>query len=187
MTLELVRHGPLSGEELPNSDRVRAIAAAPATRLLLRGGAEIVAPVAGVFGVAPPTKPLGSTAEGARAALWQSPDEWLLIAEEGAAGLRRELEIALAGLFHTLVDVSHRQVGLELSGPGAARALGAYCPLDLDIEGFPVGMATRTLLAKAEIGLWRREAEHFRLEIGRSFAPYVARVLKRAARDQEAA
>ena len=38
-------------------------------------------------------------------------------------------------------------------------------------------MATRTLLMKAEIGLWRREAEVFRLEVARSLSPYVAAVL----------
>ena len=45
-------------------------------------------------------------------------------------------------------------------------------------------MATRTLFVKAEIGLWRRADTAFRLEVGRSFAPYVAHMLNEAARDQ---
>ena len=45
-------------------------------------------------------------------------------------------------------------------------------------------MSTRTLLVKAEIGLWRREENGFRIEVLRSFAPYVARILDEAARDQ---
>ena len=59
-----------------------------------------------------------------------------------------------------------------MSGPSAARLLSAGVPLDLDLSAFPLGMATRTLLMKAEIGLWRREAERFaRLEVARSFQP----------------
>jgi heterotetrameric sarcosine oxidase gamma subunit len=42
--------------------------------------------------------------------------------------------------------------------------LAAGVPLDLDLSAFPVGMVPRTLLLKAEIPLWRREAERFRLE-----------------------
>ncbi len=157
-----------------------------AARFLLRGGAEVVDPVATAFGVAPPTRPVGSASEGVRAVLWLGPDEWLLIAEDAdALPLGAELESALAGVFHALVDVSHRQVALEVTGPGAERLLGAAVPLDLDPAAFPVGMATRTLLMKAEITLWRREPERFRLETLRSFSPYVAAVLTQAARDQE--
>ena len=58
-------------------------------------------------------------------------------------------------------------------------------PLISTFAAFPVGMATRTLLLKAEIGLWRREAERFRLEVARSFSPYVAAVLDASARDQD--
>ena len=100
-------------------------------------------------------------------------------------GARGEVEAALDGIFHSLVDVSHRQTAIEVSGPGAARLLNAGVPLDLDLASFPVGMATRTLLMKAEIGLWRREAQRFRLEVARSFSPYVAAVLEQAARDQD--
>jgi sarcosine oxidase subunit gamma len=94
------------------------------------------------------------------------------------------LEAALSGVFHSLVDVSHARVGLSLEGPRAARRLAAGCPLDLDLRAFPLGMATRTLLVKAEITLWRRAQESFRIETLRSFAPYVARILLEAARDQ---
>ena len=127
-----------------------------------------------------------AAAEGARAALWLGPDEWLLIAEDDEPGLGAAVEAALAGVPHALVDVSHRQCAIELAGPGAARLLNAGVPLDLDLEAFPVGMVARTLLLKAEITLWRREAERFRLEVARSFAPYVAAVLSASARDQAA-
>jgi len=174
----------LDGRALPANGRVRVSALPFATRLNLRGGADVVAPVARVFGVAPPTKPLGSATSDGRAALWLGPDEWLLLAEESASDLMGDLEKALGGVFHALVDISHRQIGIAVEGPGAARLLAAGCPLDLDLGAFPVGMSTRTLLVKAEIGLWRRQENAFRIEALRSFAPYVARILDEAARDQ---
>ena len=184
MTLNAVRRSVLDGRALPANAKVKATALPFATRLNLRGGADVVAPAARALGVAPPTKPLGSTAAGERAALWLGPDEWLLLAEESATSLIDDLEAALGGVFHSLVDISHRQVGVAVEGPGAARLLAAGCPLDLDLTAFPVGMSTRTLLVKAEIGLWRRAEDVFRIEVLRAFAPYVARILDEAARDQ---
>ena len=188
MTLEAVaaRRSILEGRELPDNARARAVAAPFATRFILRGGEDVAGPVGAAFGVEPPSRPLASAAEGPRAALWLGPDEWLLIAEDEPAELALRLETALLGVFHALIDVSHRQVAIEVAGPGAARLLAAGVPLDLDMDGFPVGMTTRTLLLKAEITLWRREAERFWLDVGRSFAPYVAAALVQAAADQEA-
>ena len=180
MSFDAVRHSVLDGCALPAGARALPFA----TRLVLRGGADVVAPVTQAFGVAPPTNPMGSAASGERAALWMGPDEWLLIAEPGDGDLFSELETALAGVFHTLVDVSHRQVALALQGAGATRLLASGCPLDLDLKAFPVGMVTRTLFVKAEIVLWRREETSFRLEVGRSFAPYVAHMLIEAARNR---
>ena len=178
------RRSILEGRALPNEDRAAASVAPFAARWILRGGPEASLAAGGAFGVAPPLEPLRAMAEGPRAALWLGPDEWLLIAEDEAPELGRALEAALGAIPHALVDVSHRQCGIELAGPGAARLLSAGVPLDLDLPAFPVGMVARTLLLKAEITLWRREAERFRLEVGRSFAPYVAAVLDASARDQ---
>ncbi len=62
---------------------------------------------------------------------------------------------------HSLVEVSHRQIALEVSGPHAAAVLNAGCPLNLDLSAFPVGMCTRTVFAKAEIVLWRTDETVF--------------------------
>ena len=180
------RRSILSGRALPENDRVSSAVAPFASRWILRGGPEVSLTVGGVFGAPPPLEPLRAAVEGARAALWLGPDEWLLIAEDAGPELSGALEAALAGFPHSLVDVSHRQCAIELAGPGAARLLNAGVPLDLDLEAFPVGMAARTVLLKAEATLWRREAERFRLEIARSFAPYVAAILTASARDQAA-
>ncbi len=183
--LRAERRSAFLGRALPDNGKVKAIAAPFATRFVLRGGPGVAGPVGAAFGAPPPLQSLRAAVEGPRAALWLGPDEWLLIAEGEEPGLGATLEAALAGVAHALVDVSHRQCAIELSGVGAARLLNAGVPLDLDLTAFPVGMVTRTLLLKAEIVLWRRDAERFRVETGRSFAPYVAAVLEASARDQE--
>ncbi|MGH7749923.1 MAG: sarcosine oxidase subunit gamma [Candidatus Dormibacteria bacterium] len=135
-----------------------------------------------------PASACRATCAGDRAALWQGPDEWLLLST-AASGDRAQaplneasLEEALQGLPHSLVNVSHRQIGLELRGLHAALLLAAGCPLDLEAGAFPVGMCTRTVLAKAEVVLWRTDPQLFRLEVWRSFATYVAAFLTESAR-----
>ena len=90
----------------------------------------------------------------------------------------------LAGLYHALVAVGERFVGLAIEGDQAAGILNAGCPLDLHPRAFPEGSSTRTLLAKAEIVLHRPEGgSGFRLYAGRSFAAYVWRYLEAAGRE----
>ena len=184
-TPQAERRSPLHGRALPDNAKVKAVAAPFATRFVLRGGPDVAEPVGAAFGPPPPLQPLRAAGVASRAALWMGPDEWLLIAEDSAPEIGAKLEAALAGVPHSLVDVSHRQCAIEVSGAGAARLLNAGVPLDLDVAAFPVGMVARTLLLKAEIVLWRREAERFRVETGRSFASYVAAVLYASAGDQE--
>ena len=182
---DVSRRSVLDGLAMP---RPRAAAVAPlppATRLVLKGPSTLAEAAGEAFGVALPVKPLRAESSGARAALWTSPDEWLLIAEAPAASLKETLEAALSAIPHALIDVSHRQSAIEVSGAGAARLLNAGVPLDLDLSAFPVGMVARTLLTKAEITLWRRETDRFHVEFSRSFGPYVVGILAQAASDQE--
>jgi sarcosine oxidase subunit gamma len=155
----------------------------PAARFILRGTAEVSTAAGRVLGFEVPTVACRAGAAGERAALWLGPDEWLLIAPvaEGDA-LQRGLATALTDLPHSLVDVSHRQTALTVSGPGATTLLASGCLLDLDERAFPVGMCTRTMLARAEVVLWRTAPERFRLEVWRSFAAYVSLYLADAAR-----
>jgi sarcosine oxidase, subunit gamma len=44
-------------------------------------------------------------------------------------------------------------------------------------------MCTRTVFGKAEIVLWRPAEQSFRLEVWRSFSPYVAHLLHEVARE----
>ena len=156
---------------------------APASRYILRGGSGVRAAAEKAVGVGLPAEACRAQARDGRAALWLGPDEWLLIAPEAqGAALSGALTTALAGLPHSLVDVGHRQSGCELRGPQAATLLAAGWPLDLDASAFPVGMCTRTVLAKAEVVLWRTAPEVFRIEVARSFVAYVSEFLAEAER-----
>jgi sarcosine oxidase subunit gamma len=117
------------------------------------------------------------------------PDEWLLISPEAAgATMAAALTSQCAGLHHSLVDVSHGYAGFSISGSQATVILNSGCPLDMTVAAFPAGMATRTLLGKAEIVLLRRPgAMLFELQCGRSFAKYVAGFLFEASRELRAA
>jgi sarcosine oxidase, subunit gamma len=174
---------PLEGLALPAGERFSLAEAPAAARFILRGADAVRVACGMVFGAEPPSR-LGPAGEvDKRAALWLGPDEWLLIADEGdVASVAELLESVLEGTGHSLVDVSHRQIGLVASGPAAARVLNAGCPLDLDLSAFPVGFATRTVFDKVEIVLWRREATKFHVEVWRSFAPWLAASLAEAAR-----
>ncbi|MBN9511186.1 MAG: sarcosine oxidase subunit gamma [Alphaproteobacteria bacterium] len=156
----------------------------PTARFVLRGRPAAVDAAGTALGFALPGVACRAAGAGERAALWLGPDEWLVLAPEAeGAALAAALEAAMAAAAHSLVDVGHRQDGFVLRGSWAAVVLNAGCPLNLDPAAFPIGMCTRTVLAKAEIVLWRTGAEAFRVEAMRSFLPYVRGVLAEAARE----
>jgi sarcosine oxidase subunit gamma len=155
----------------------------PATRFILQCGREARDRAGVAFGLAMPEAACRAESASGRAALWLGPDERLLLAPDGAGeAVASALEAALAGIPHSLVDVSHRQVALRIAGPRAGDLLASGCPLDLDPAAFPVGMCTRTVLARAEVVLWRLSAEEYHLESGRSFSGYVLEWLREAER-----
>jgi sarcosine oxidase subunit gamma len=158
-----------------------------AARVLMRGGDAAVDAIGNALGFGLPRQPCRAAVSGARSALWLGPDEWLILAPAGAGDeLLAWLTARLGALPGSLVDISDRQVAIEVAGEKAAEALGAFVMLDLDEAAFPVGMCARTLLAKAEVVLWHTERRRFRIEVWRSLAPYVRACLKEAALEYEA-
>ena len=122
--------------------------------------------------------------QGEWSALWLGPDEQLLVGPESAhAQLAGRVAGALDGIAHSLVDVSHRQCAIEMSGPSATTLLAMACPLDLDLSVTPVGFCTRTVYAKAEVVLWRQAPQQFQLQAWRSFLPYVTGLLALGSRE----
>ena len=169
-----------TGPALSESVWLRSVA--PACRWVLRGGEAVRAEAEAALSLSVPAEACRAGVCGDRAALWLGPDEWLLVAPLAQAGLATRLERALSPHPHSLVDVSHRQVALVVRGAAATTLLASGCPLDLALAAFPVGMCTRTMLAKAEVVLWRLAEQQFRIEVWRSFAPYLSQYLDEAAR-----
>ncbi len=156
----------------------------PAARFSLRGAPPVMAAAGAALSLSISDIACRSASNSHWAALWLAPDEQLILAPvaagEAVAGQLRE---ALSALPHSLVDVSHRQIAVEVSGSTAQTALSAGCPLDLHVASFPIGMCTRTILGKADIVLWRTSADSFHVEVWRSFADYLTRFLAEAARE----
>ena len=100
------------------------------------------------------------------------PDEWYALLPEGST-----LPV-VAGQPLSQVEVTARAVGLTLTGPGAAAALGRGCPLDL--ARLTPGRATRTVFETVEIQIWALAPETFHVEVWRSFAPWLWHALAEA-------
>jgi sarcosine oxidase, subunit alpha len=113
---------------------------------------------------------LSATVRDGHTVLWTGPGEYLVLCCD-APRLTAE----------SIVDVSHRTVGIRVAGPHAAWCINAFCALDL--EGMPVDGCTRTLFGKAEIILWRCGELEFHIETARSLAPYVWACLQEARRE----
>jgi heterotetrameric sarcosine oxidase gamma subunit len=155
-----------------------SLASAPAlTRIAVRAGGAAAIAIGDRLGVALPAVPFRITEHRGRFALWLGPDEWLVLANEGMELLP---STHAAG---SIVDVSHAITGIIVMGSHAAWAINAFCALDLHPSAFPVGMCTRTAFAKAQIVLWRTATDTFRIEVARSFAPYVWDCLEEARRE----
>jgi heterotetrameric sarcosine oxidase gamma subunit len=163
----------------PDNGAVMLRAAEPAIRLIVRADTATAATIGMAIGVLLGTAPCRAVIVRDRTALWLGPDEWLVLAPETESALAQHALAALG----SAVDVSHAYVGIEVSGPRAAWCINAFNALDLDPHAFPVGACTRTLFGKAEIVLWRAEAELFRIEVARSYAPYVRQCLEEACRE----
>ena len=153
---------------------------APAHRLALRAPEKSLAALSRALGLKLPAAPKTSVTKGTRSALWLGPDEWLVIDDGGKDPLE---DCARVKVLHSAVGVSHRNVGISVTGPRAAEAINAGCPQDLSPAVFPVGACSRTIFGKVEIVLLRTGEEAFRVECWRSFSEYVLGFLTQAAAD----
>lgn len=175
---------------LQRDNLARLTWAPPLARFVFRGDAAAEALAGAAYGLTFPDAVNRGASKGVRGkpggrvALRLGPDEALLIVPMAeTAAVFAAIEAACGALAHALVDISDRQLGFSLEGPHAADLLNSGCPLDLSPAAFPVGMATRTLFHKAELIIWRMAEAVFRIEVARSFAPYVENMLAEAAKD----
>ena len=108
-----------------------------------------------------PVEPNTTGTVDGKTVLWLCPDEWLVL-----GGHEADYPDAAAA-----VDVSANRVAFELSGDDAADVLAHGCALDLD--PFEPGRCAQTLLARAQVILYRPDAVTFRILVRPSFAPYL--------------
>ncbi len=150
------------------------------TQLNLRVDPAPAAGRLGRLGLELPTTPNTWLAGGGREALWLGPNEWLLVAEPGAGSeLVAELERALEGLHHSVVDLSADRAVVELAGEHRIDLLAKGCGLDLHPRSWRDGMCAQTLLAHVPVLLQERERAT-RLFVRASFAGHLVSWLSQA-------
>ncbi|MDJ0614447.1 MAG: sarcosine oxidase subunit gamma [Rhizobiaceae bacterium] len=149
-------------------------------RISLRAEDKAIAGLGKAIGLALPKKPGTSSEKNGIIAMWIGPDEWFVTAPEGT-GLEAKIDKVKTGLY-SAVSINHRNTGLTISGKNAVNALNSGCPRDLSLTVFPVGACSRTMIAKAEVILYRTDEQEFRVECWRSFSDYVWKYLMDAAR-----
>ena len=112
------------------------------------------------------------------------PDEWYIWADEGKSEAIVE---AFTKLYesepHSLTDVSHRETGIDITGPKAEWLLNAASPLNLAEMQAPG--ANRTIFDHAQIILLKWDADHYRIEVWNSFADHVWTLLELASNEVE--
>ena len=165
-------HNALSGLELPDlRDRLSVTVAEDCARFSLRVRPENSAQAGEAFGCAMPARIGGLASSGERLALRLGPDEWFLMAPSREAGaVLDRFATAMDGAY-SLVEVGHREVGIEVRGAAATLALASVCALDL--EAMPSGSATRTILDKVPAVLVKHAPDHYRVEVWQSYAGHL--------------
>ena len=102
--------------------------------------------------------------------LWQSPDEWLIVAPDGS-DIGSRLADACADIHVAITDVSESRTVITLSGEHARDVLAKGCALDLHTRSFAVDDFAPSALAPMHvIQHLRSDAPEFDLYVHRSFA-----------------
>jgi len=110
------------------------------------------------------------------------PDEWILIVQPK---LKLQFDKIIARLNNSITisitNISDRNIGFKLKGKKVQKYINSGCPLDLALESFPIGKASRTVFESVPILLFRDGKLSFRVECWRSFGPYISDFFKRIA------
>ncbi len=173
VTLDLKYRAGSSDVLFSSSEFLKITETSGIARYVLRGDEPVLTLISAELGL-----PLNSAINRASvtetcSALHLGPDEWvLLINQTHTKDLNARIRNAASNHPFALVDVSHRNVGFRLHGRQVVDALCSGCPQNFEINFFPINKCTRTVYAKVEICLWRRDEYDFVIETSRSSAPY---------------
>ena len=137
--------------------------------------ASFIDAVRQVLGLGLPTTANTASTNGDRAALWLSPDQWLILVPFATrAQTIDELKRALAGRHVSITDVSANRTILELSGSKAREVLAKGCGLDLHPRAFKAGQCAQTVVARSQAVIWQTdETPTYRVLVRPSFAAYL--------------
>ena len=177
----LKEHTPLMAQRISitGTSSLLIQAVEDCARFNLRIAPEHLKLASKAFGCSLPSKIGAVDVSGGRLALCLGPDEWQLYAPPATS---EAIETAFAQLYakcpHSLVDVSHREIGISVDGTAAVLALRSACAFDL--EAMAPGTGMRTIFDKAQIILIRHGDDRFRIEVWRSFATHVWGLLQAA-------
>ena len=120
-----------------------------------------------------PLEPNTWIANGDHEALWLGPDEWLIVGPPGTEdSISKDLERALAGLPHSVVEVSAARAIFEVEPAVRRDLLPQGCGIDLHPRSWRDGMCAQTLLARVPVILQERETGT-RIFVRPSFAKYL--------------
>lgn len=105
--------------------------------------------------------------------LWLGPDEWLLLGDPGShEAVISTVAERLAGVHHSLVDVSSNRAILDLDGPHRRALLETGCGIDLHPRSWSTWHCAQTLVARVPVILQERPAAT-RVFVRPSFAGYL--------------
>ena len=173
------RNNPVGGNKFANA-LVSIESVAPAARINFRATPKGAKDFGKAIGLDLPTETGQVSKKGSTLAVWIGPDEWLILDDKKAID---DLMPSRENAQFSATDISHRNVGFQLSGDGAATVLNSACPRDLSLSAFPANTGSRTIFGKAEVVIIRTARNAFRVECWRSFSPYVWELLLDGAKD----
>ncbi|BBK32188.1 sarcosine oxidase subunit gamma [Stella humosa] len=160
-----------------SGDQAALSALTPVGQITLRGEAACLPLASAALGVALPSAANRFESDGARAALWLGPDEWLvLVPRPEVATTIARFQMALAGYHYAAVDTSAGRLGLEIAGPAARTVMEKGCHLDLHPRQFGPGHVAQSTFARVPaIILQRDERPTYWLLVRPSYSVYLAR------------
>lgn len=175
MTVETLRRSPLAHLELPAHPRVRLREVPYLAQVNLRVDPSTAAARRIGDAIALPLEPNTVAVADGHTVLWLGPDEWLVVGPDGEAPrIEALLRDTLDGEHGSVVDLSANRTTLELSGPAARDVLEKGCSIDLHPLVLTPGRCVQTLLGRANVVLWRTNADTYRILVRPSFAEYLA-------------
>lgn len=152
--------------------------------IIVRGDANDAAfnsAIQSVLGITLPAAPGSFVPFPQGVALWQTPDEWLLLcAGPARAAYLGELEEALSALHAQVVDNSGGLTTVYLSGANQVELLRHVSVYDF--ETLTSGRVVSTVCSRANIVAFRHDGHGIFVIFRRSFSDYLWRLLEKAAR-----